>query len=280
MTTNAVRLTDDLLRASLRELAEGRDGGELMADVMRTVDATPQLQRRLWDAPGLGRAGLLVAAALLLTVLIGTAVALSLPRPQPEPTPSADAELPRPVRASAFVVPFTYLVPAGETAELTYEPSYPAVIYTLRHGYSQPTRTRKLEVFLVEGHVHGCPSASEATATLDRDPQTFLEELRDEIGVGIARIRPAMMGNLPGFSADIDPRASTCDLVYLHENGMGLGWASREPRLDRPSRLIVARVGATTIGVRISASTAEELAVWLPTAQAYVDSFVFRTTDD
>jgi hypothetical protein len=280
MTRTARPLTDERLRLALVELAGQPDASLLLPEVLRSIDALPQVRRRPWDTRGWGR-GVLLVAALLATLAIGAAIAFSGPRPDPQPVPS-----PRPGAISAleFVVPFTYVLPNPESAPLTVRGSdSPVVLYSLAGSYFPPDAQgfRRLEVFLVTGQVHRCvnPDAIEGQDThrLNTEPSAYLEELRDRIGVGIGPISPATLGNLVAVRATVDPAANSCEGSRIHEDGLGLSWVTFEPSLDNPGTLIVGRTGDTTIGVLISASNDELLAEWLPIAQAYVDSFIFET---
>ena len=94
MSENARRLTDERLQRALTELSAGPDGTDLLTDVLRSVDSTAQVRRRPWDVPGWRGAGLLVAAALLVTAAIGSALVLASRQPEPQPSPSAPALLP------------------------------------------------------------------------------------------------------------------------------------------------------------------------------------------
>jgi hypothetical protein len=284
MTAKSARLTDELLRRSLTELAAGPDADELLTDVIRTVDSTTQVHRRPWDLQGFGRPALLLAAVLLLTASIGLAVFLSSPRPEPQPSPTASA---RPVtvlpivQPTDFIEPFRYTLPPGES--ITLRPisrTAPHVVY----GRTGATRERTLEVFLVTGIVHTGPcngvdpdgnGGPTRGFDVDQEPRTLLEDLRDEVRVAVGPISQARLGNIPAFAAEIDPTQSICANTSFHENGQGLFSGSVEPTLENPSKLIVGRIGDRTIAVLISATTEEALAEWLPIAQAYVDSFRF-----
>ncbi|HEY7464218.1 MAG TPA: hypothetical protein VH987_07240 [Candidatus Limnocylindria bacterium] len=210
-------------------------------------------------------------AALLVMGAIGLAVLGSLPRPQPQPTPPARAA----IRVEDFVVPFTYSLPAMHSGRLaSVGGAEPAVIYATGRTFS-----RGLEVFLVTGGVHNClsPAApgSVGFISVSEDPSAFLLGLRDIAEIGLQSIRQTTLGNLPAWGAEVDPTGNTCSLTpnQLHETGLGIG--RPEPTLDRPGRLIVARIEDTTIAALIWATSEEELSEWLPIGQAYVDSFVF-----
>ena len=114
MTDHTLHLTDELLQRALTELAEGTDGTVLLNDVLRSVDSAAQVRRRPWDVPGWRGAGLLVAATLLVTAAIGSALVLANRQPEPQPSPSVPALLPRVISASDFVAPFTYSLPSGQ----------------------------------------------------------------------------------------------------------------------------------------------------------------------
>lgn len=261
MTSDTTRLTDDLLRRALAELADGRDPSLLLAEVLRGVDVTPQVARRPWDTRAWARAGVLVVAALLLVGAIGAAVVLSSPRPIPQQEP---------ISVPGFVQPFTYRVPPGETVRLTARGPEPPLVLAANRG------SRILEIFLVTGVVHDCRDV----ATLDRtglNPAAFMDGLRDLLGAGMGPQRVTTLGNLPAIAADVDIASLPCSQLTFHESG--LGWVGgNEPRLmDQPSSLIVARTNYGTVGALISASTEADYAEWLPIARAYLDSIVFNT---
>lgn len=277
MTGSTSRLSDELLRRSLSELAANPDGSALLTDVLRTVDSTAQVGRRPWDAPGWGRAGLLVATVVLITAALGAAVVFSALRPQPQPTPSAPAVVSDAITVSDFVVPFTYRLPQGETAKLgRVGRAEPAVIYSRQRGFSD-----HLSVFIITQYLHACPTVTgdpaDDTLMIGTEPSAIMQALRDTAGVGLGPISTTTMGNLPAVTAEVDPAGNLCGHYAFHENGLGLGATSMERTLDDPSRLIVARTETRTIGVLISSATQDELVQWLPIAQAYVDSFVFET---
>ena len=157
----------------------------------------------------------------------------------------------------------------------------PAPLYGRRGGAG----SRTLQVFLVTGSVHACPDLSSESSTIGSvrvggEPSAFLQELRDTAGVGVGPIEPTTLGNLPAFAAEIDPTRNACSPILLHENGLGIGATGLEPTLDNPGRLIVAKSGAQTIAVLISASNEDDYAEWLPTALEYVDTFAFDTLGD
>lgn len=273
MTANPTRLTDEVLRRALIELAGGPDAELLLTEVVRIVDDTPQARRLPWAAPGFGRGALLVAA-LIATLAVGVAVALSQPRPAPEPDPSV-------ITVTDFILPFTYRVPA-EDAEPMHGIAAGSGPYTM---YGVTSTSGTLSIFEVTGNVHPCgsrevdPSASSGTVPsvhLSREPAAFLDELRDEVGVGLGAARETTLGNLPAVEAEIVTAAGRCSDALIHQNGMGLSWLSLEPALRGPATLIVASTGDTSIGVLISAGNEDAYSNWLPVARAYVDSFVFE----
>jgi hypothetical protein len=252
MTRNARTLNDDLLRRALMELAEGPDASALVSDVLRTVDSATQVRRRPWDISGSRRGGLLLVAAVL-TAAIGGAVALSSPRPAPEPTPSPPPVPDAAIRVENFVQWFTYRVPPGQSVLLeTPQAEYPA--HTLTDG------SRRLQLFSIW--------SQEVT-----DPVEVVQGLRDRMGSCITRIRPATLGNLPAMTAEFAPGPGRCSTLSFFAPGIGTNAIT----VSDPSRLLVAQTSHGTIGVLISAPTDEELAAWLPNAEAYVDSFEFTT---
>lgn len=284
MTSRAMRPTDDALHRALIELAGDPDGSALLADVMRTVDATPQqLRRRPWPVPPLGRGALLVAA-VLAALGIGAAVALSQPQPEPRPAPSDEALKPDVLAVPEFVMPFRYQIPEGETEEVTQlggRGVYP--MFGLFRGAGN------LTVFEVTGSIHTCeledvpePSGEPARLTeeLGTDPTPFIEGLRDRVGINLGEIRPTMLGSQPAIETEIGPSDSSDCYPQAHLDGMGIGGLTYEPELRGPGKLIVARAGSRTIGVLIKAGDEAAYEKWLPIAQAYVDSFDFYTADN
>ena len=174
-----------------------------------------------------------------------------------------------------FVVPFTYRLPVGIAAQLEpYGSLEKLYVIDARAGGSG-----NLTLFPVSGIVHACGTSSGnglPTPTVADDPAAFLEALRDHFGAGIGPTRPSVLGNLPAVGADVDPKLGTCVSVALHLDGLGLGFGQYEPRLNSPGRLIVARTQGRTVGVLISAPSAEALTEWLPIGQALVDGMVFQ----
>jgi len=248
----------------------------------------------------------LIGAVTVTLAGCGTGVpAPSASSPAQSGAPSVDAS-PRPsatqmptshaapasglIRVSDFVVPFTYRLPSGETVELSRSgyPDSPAVIYSRKAvSYGQDAGSTAIQVFLVTGSVHSCgpsmtPNSAGAVSSqstrLKTDPEAFMEGLRDRAGVSMGLITETTLGNLPAVTADLGPPGS-CAETLMHENGLGIGWQSKEPAVKYPGRLIIGRAGARAIGVLITASTETGLAAWLPIAQAYVDSFVFDNVE-
>jgi hypothetical protein len=251
MTRTTLPLRDDLLRRALSELAAGPGADDLVADVLRVVDSAPQVSRRPWDILASRRAGLLMVAALL-TAAIGGAVVLSSSRPNPEPTPSPRAVSGEAIQVDNFVQWFTYRVPTGETAGLREQPQseYPAYVVT-----DGPRRLRLFSIW-----------SPEVT-----NPVELMQETRDRMGSCISDVRPDRLGNLEAMSADFTPRPGRCAQLRFFSPGIG----TRTISVSDPSRLIVAQTSHGPIGVLISAPTIEDLAAWLPRAQAYVDTFEF-----
>jgi hypothetical protein len=278
MTERRMRLTDDALRRALVELAGEPDANALLAEVMRTVDTAPQVGRRPWHVPRLERGALLVAA-LIATLALGAAVALTQPTPEPQPQPTIRPEA---IAVRDFTVPFTYVRPEGTPFELRNITGNPHPIYGLTEGRGN------LSVFVIDRLVHSCedldPSPSAAAGAgitrVAEDPIALLEDLRNEVGVGVGEIRPAMLGNLPGVEAEIDSTRGTCSFARIHVDGTGIGGLEREPLLAGPATLIVARTGETTIAALISADGEGAYEEWLPTAREYLGSFLFDTGDD
>ena len=119
MTTNSSRLTDDLLRRALTELAAGPDGDMLLRDVLGAVESRPQVARRPWDTRRWGRSAVLVAvAALLVVAMVGATVVLTQPQPSPPPTRTPLPLSDEVVRVPDFLAPFSYRVPVGLSGKL------------------------------------------------------------------------------------------------------------------------------------------------------------------
>jgi hypothetical protein len=267
MTTSTTRLTDDLLRRALAELADGPDASLLLTEVLRHVEAAPQVARRPWDTRGWGRAGVLVVAALLLVGAIGAAVVLSGPRPDPQPIPTPDPQ--EPISVPGFVQPFTYRLPPGETLRLEPRGPEPPLVLAAEGG------NRVLEIFSIRGSVGGCGDAASLDET-GLNPARFMDGLRGMLGDGMGPERLTTLGNLPAMAADVDLAAVPCRALTFHQSG--IGWSGvRLPRLlDQPSSLIVARTNYGMVGAIISARSEAAYDEWLPIARAYLDSIVFN----
>jgi hypothetical protein len=274
MTTNSSRLSDDLLRRALTELAAGADGDMLLTDVMRTVDARPQVARRPWDTRGWGRTVVLVAAAtLLVAATIGATVVLTRPQPTPQPTRTPLPLSTEVIRVPDFVVPFTYRLPVGMGGQLEPFGSEEKVFTIDGHTVGS---SGTLELFPVSGMAHACGASSDHSlrpSIISGVPTALLDGLRSA-GAGIGPATTATLGNLPAVAADVDPSLGRCPRVTLHIGGLGLSYAKYEPALDVPGRMVLAQPGRT-IGVWISAPTAKALANWLPIAQTLIDGLSF-----
>ena len=270
MIDHAARLTDELLRRALVELAGSPDGDVVLTDVMHRVDGLPQIRRRPWDTRGWGRTALILIAALLLAAAaIGTTILLWHPKPPPSEPISAF------LSQDTEIIPFTYRIPGGERGQLV-----PRVSGTEGSGIlSRVGASQTLELFVVTGYVHSCePPARAGSVELPAEPSGFLSGLRTRLGVALGESSTTTLGNLPAVSADIRGPGAPCGPA-LHLSGLGLGYKRWEPQLKNPGRLILARDGDATIGAYISAATDADLAAWLPIAQGYVDSLVFEAPE-
>jgi hypothetical protein len=90
MSTNRPVLTDEILREALLELATGPDAGDLAANVIRSVAATPQRGGLAWPLFDLGRrTSLILVAGLLLAALAAAVAVYSGVLPRPVPLPAA-----------------------------------------------------------------------------------------------------------------------------------------------------------------------------------------------
>ena len=279
MSENARHLTDELLQRALTELAAGPDGTVLLTDVLRSVDSTAQVRRRPWDVRGWRGAGLLVAATLLVTAAIGSALVLASRQPEPQPSPSAPALLPGVFSASDFVAPFTYSLPPGQRAHLTrMGATTPAELY----GRDGGTGSRRLRVFVVTGAVHVCPDESSTYYRQRPDQRGAVRLPAGASGYRRRRYRtdPANHAREPSrvWVRRSIPRATRARRSCSTRAGWAFGSTGLEPKLDNPSMLIIGQAGLKTIGVLISASNEDDYAAWLPIAQAYVDTFAFDTT--
>jgi hypothetical protein len=267
MTDHAARLTDELLRRALTELAGSPDGDMVLTDVLRRVDQREQVARRPWDTRGWGRtAFVLIAALLLAAAAIGTTVLLWHPKPPPSAPISAF------LSQDTQLIPFSYRIPGGEHAQLIPRVSGSEGGPVL----SRVNGSRKLEVFTVTGYLHTCDVPGRTgNATLPVEPAGFLSGLRTELHVPLGETSTTTLGNLSAVRADIHASSSACGPA-LHLNNLGFSYKGWEPALKNPGRLILARDGDATIGVLISAATDADLAAWLPVAQDYVDTLVFE----
>jgi hypothetical protein len=189
-----------------------------------------------------------------------------------------------PAESAAIVGPdaevaFTYHVPEGVRGRLI--PHGTRGAGPARNGEWQPIYSRvifseRLEVFLVTGFIHACDDLPDEVGAqgLDDDPAAFLQQLRDVVHAPIGDPQRTTLGGLPALTVDVQPRGGACNRAALLLPGAFLG--VRDPDFRSPGRLTVVRVGGATIGVLISAADRTDLAAWLPTAQAYVDSIEFR----
>jgi hypothetical protein len=273
MTDNAQRLTDDVVRRALSELAAGPDADVLVSDVLRTVDAQAQVGRRPWDTRGWGRAAVLVAAAaLLVTAVIGATVTLTRPQPTPQPVRTPLPLTNELVRVPDFFVPFSYRVPEGMSGKLmtTYNPDS---VYAIRPKAGSGTFvlfsiTGQMHAFPVAGATRECRSLGSEPAT-DDDVATFLR------GLDEGPIQQTTLGGQPASEVVIDPAGSACRNAVFHVHGLLASQLEPGLPLAYPGRLIVSRTADATVGLLIYAPTAAALADWLPVAGALTNGLTF-----
>lgn len=275
MTGHVDRLSDDVLRRALSELAAGPDADLLMADVLRTVDGHAQVGRRPWDTRGWGRAALLVAAvALLASAVIGATVTLMRPEPSPEPVRSPIPLTNEVVNVPDFFVPFSYRVPEGMSGKLETV-SNPDSLYTIRPSAGSGTFvlfpiTGTMHVFPVGGATPHC--RSQPSLATDDDVATFLR------GLDEGPVNQTSLGGQAAFSVSIDPSRSSCRNSRFHVDGLNAAFLEPELQLVYPGRLIVARTADATIGLLIYAPTDAALSAWLPVADALTSGLTFDAT--
>ena len=265
MTTNAPRLTDDLLRRALAELAAGPDSDTLLTDVLRGVDSHAQVARRRWDTRGWRRAAILAAAAALLVAgAIGTTVVLTRPQPSPQPTRTPLPLSTELVRVPDFFVPFAYRVPVGMSGKLEVH-SAPDGFYSIE---GRVAGSGTLSLFFMTGACMDAPSME----TTPRQTMTLPPSL-GELDEG--PINRTSVGGLPALTIDIDSERGACRNAVFHLHGLNVAPLEAQLTLNRPGRLIAASTGAGTVGVLISAPNEAALSEWLPVAQALVSGIEF-----
>jgi hypothetical protein len=122
MTTSRSNLTDAQLRQGLTELAAGPAANELVADVLRTVDVTPQARGFWWRPESQGRRAVAVLAlGVLLVALVGAIAVFSGILPLPVPAPFAPQTIVvqqwNDLRGDEFQITHSAVAPTGEPAD-------------------------------------------------------------------------------------------------------------------------------------------------------------------
>ena len=270
-------LTADAIRSALARRASRGSPGELLEQILATTEVTTQRGQRLRISTWSGFRPAMAAAAVAVVVLgivIGLAGMTKSPdtAASPSPTPAPASPSPSPAgsgRASTFVRPFDYAIPAGLALA---DPVFNEHIYELFEEGSNPG-WGPADGLPREGHgvtvvsaetplVHGTP----ARVPIRTKPQDFLEDLRTIGHVNIGEPSPALLDGRPALVVTVE--GPGLDFHY----GPGL---STDVGLDVGSRIIVADVDGITIVVVIWATDEDDMAAWLPTATALVDSMTF-----
>lgn len=271
-------LTDDAIRSALARRASRGTPGELLEQILATTAVTTQRGERPRISTWSGFRPAMAAAAVAVVVL-GIVIRLAgIPQvpdtaASPSPSPARLSQSPsgeRSGRASTFVRPFDYAIPAGLALA---DPVFNEHIYEFFEEGSNPgwgpadDSVRKghgVTVVSAEAPlVHGTPTR----VPIRSKPQDFLEDLR---AIGHAKIGepiPTTLDGRPALVATVES-GNVPDFHY----GPGL---STHVTLDVGSQLIVADVDGITIVVVIWATDEDDMATWLPTATAFVDSIAF-----
>jgi len=207
----------------------------------------------------------LAAIALLIASLLVSGLPASLRRNEMPAvvTPTGPEEPSLAIQALAdeplFDAPFTYATPTDPALE--------------RDG------TRLPKVIRWSAGDHGVMVASVDPAWghgngrvfLAKDPEGFLRDLSDKIGLTVGTIDATTLDGQPAMTATSD--GSSTDL-HLRSNINGLAGGDGL-FLDGHDRLITARVGGSLVLVEIWASSEARLDAWMPDAQRLVDSVHF-----
>lgn len=228
------------------------------------------------------------AAAVLVLAVIG-AIAVRPDRgpsqSQPVAGPSASATVsPSPSNpddaALAFDRPFRFSVPAGVhlnvnrnfmplALELIDGPVFEGGQYG-SGGNGMPPGVRGIEIASLRSvTTHSCSAetgASSRVPVADRQP-AFLDDLSRLGGMPFSSPAPTTVGSRPAISTALT--GTKCDVGDFHVP------TGAYVDLKLPSRLILVDFDGPGLAIQVWATTEDELATWLPTAETIIDSVEF-----
>ena len=213
----------------------------------------------------------------------------------PSPTtpvspPSVGPALPK-VTTSTFVRPFTYAIPEVMAGSPTYEDSevFALAVADEFQLEGSPRLFGGVQINAKENGIFGArgiliadvTDADVSTCSLENprraygevghDPGAFLDSLEEIGGLRLENQAATTFGGRPAIAAStVWSRCSQTEIII----GTRPIWEAYA-RLEIPSRIIVAKVGDSTVMAQIWAGTPIDLEEWLPTAQQFIDSMEF-----
>lgn len=303
------------LRAALEQYADGAPTDVEPLTYARAIAATGRRRqdrsvgfglRRGQPSPVVARLGFVLATALLVVALIGTALIVGgqLVERGPDPVPSVlpPPSIQRsPSVSDLFAAPFEYHLPRdGSLSRVPTVSSFTMVGFvegpvTVPPGAfpdTEPYRTNTepygtrfqgpdgaprgiVVVRVSDAMTHSCPPGPPAPARpqLGDSPAEILEGLRTTAGAGIASDPSVVIDGRPALVATVMPTEHLCEgptATDIHTT------FSDYVSLGHPSRLIVLQVDDETILIDIWARSDEDLADWMPSAMQFVETIHFR----
>ena len=280
-------MTDEQLIEALRRLDAPGTPNPRFQEALRQRTFAMVTGPTKTSAPG--RQWFMAAGALVLVLAVIGAVTVRPDRgpsqSQPVAGPSASSSVsPSPSNsddaALAFDRPFRFGVPADVhlnvnrnflplALELIDGPVYDGGQYG-SDGNGMPLGVRGIEIASLRSvTTHSCSvetAASSRVPVSDRQPG-FLDDLSRLGGMTFASPVATTVGSRPAISTAVT--AAKCGAGDFHvTTGAYVG-------LMLPSRLILVDFDGPALAIQIWATTEDELATWLPTAQTIIDSIEF-----
>ena len=177
--------------------------------------------------------------------------------------------------AVGFVRPFDYVIPVDSGIRPTLDGHGPLVAFVAGADIPpdlapasgdprmQPTASSARGVIVASGE-EAVGHGRSARFTLRAGPAEFLADLRDTAGVHMG---PTTETTLDGWPA--------LTVMLPGIGGPDIHVGRSYVLLTIPSRLVVAEIDGTTVFILTWARTADDLAAWMPVADAFVASFRF-----
>ena len=220
------------------------------------------------------------SAVLIGLLLVVGAVAIG---GLPSQTP---VQIVSPMRADTFIVPFEYDIPAGSAlrpvsswqgrqATAWVEGTDPDSIY----GGQTQERSNQHGIIVASAvgtSTHSCTrDQGQGRRALRSAPADFLSDLQLVAGASMGTVETSSIDGHPALISDIDSEGECADGDVHVAGGPPL---ADYIKLSMPARILTADVDGQPIFVVIWARTSEDLASFMPTANAFVDSIHFLST--